>query len=92
MVQRSERCLSERLGEIVCSVKIPSTYGRTERPRGPLLQLGVETWFTMRRIGRRLRSGGSGLHGVDLEILPLVNWVSNSRLAIGVEDSVWWVV
>jgi hypothetical protein len=41
MAQRVGRCLNEGLGEIGVSVKIPSTRGKTERPREPLLQLDI---------------------------------------------------
>ncbi|EIA68166.1 hypothetical protein cco78_08381 [Campylobacter coli LMG 23342] len=35
-------------------VKIPPTRGKTERPRGPLLQLDTAIWIRMCRIGGRL--------------------------------------
>ncbi|EIB51969.1 hypothetical protein cje16_04462 [Campylobacter jejuni subsp. jejuni 1997-1] len=35
-------------------MKIPPTRGKTERPRGPLLQLDTATWIRMCRIGGRL--------------------------------------
>ena len=44
----------EGSSEIVVEVKIPPTRGKTERPRGPLLQLDTATWIKMRRIGGRL--------------------------------------
>ena len=39
---------------IVVEVKIPPTRGKTERPRGPLLQLGTADGSIMRSIGGRL--------------------------------------
>ena len=42
------------LSEIEIAVKIPFTRGKTERPREPLLQLGIEFWNMVCRIGRRL--------------------------------------
>jgi hypothetical protein len=35
-------------------VKIPLSRGKTERPREPLLQPGIDAWHDMRRIGGRL--------------------------------------
>ena len=43
-----------KFSEIVVEVKIPPTRGKTERPRGPLLQLDTATWIRMCRIGGRL--------------------------------------
>ena len=42
MVQRLGYCLGHGLGEIVVPVKTPATRGGTERPRAPLLQLGID--------------------------------------------------
>jgi hypothetical protein len=41
MAQRVGRCLGQGLGEIAVPVKMQVTRGRTERPRGALLQLGI---------------------------------------------------
>jgi hypothetical protein len=72
MAQRVGRCLNERLGEIRVSVKIPTTYGKTERPREPLLQLDIGVRDISLRIGGRLRTDGFGYRGATLEIPPLV--------------------
>ncbi len=45
MAQRLGDCLSEGSGEIALAVKMPLTYGKTERPRGALLQLGIDLRF-----------------------------------------------
>src|SRR6267378_3692479 len=58
MAQRLGRCLNEGSGEIVVSVKMPSTRGWTERPRAPLLQLDVGVWDSLSRIGGWLDWGG----------------------------------
>ena len=71
MVQRVEHCLGHELGEIVVPVKTPATRGGTERPRAPLLQLGIDIVQNMCRIGGRLRSGVARRRGVTLEIPPL---------------------
>src|SRR2546423_1647699 len=78
MAQRLGRCLNEGLGEIKVSVKMPSTRGKTERPREPLLQPDIGVWGISLRIGGRLRTGGFGCRGATLEIPPLVFWVSNA--------------
>src|SRR2546421_11066416 len=51
--------------------------GRTERPRGPLLQLGIGFRYALCRIGGRLGSRGVSLGGVNVEIPPCVYWGSN---------------
>ena len=58
-------------GEIVVWVKMPITRDRTERPRRALLQLGIELWQYMYRIGGRLGSKDVSLCGVTLGIPPL---------------------
>ena len=58
------------LSEIEMAVKIPSTRGKTERPRAPLLQLGSELGKDLCRIGGRLRRGGASPSGAILEIPP----------------------
>ena len=45
--------LSEELGEIEVAVKMRPTRRWTKRPRGALLQLGIEGRHRMRRIGGR---------------------------------------
>ena len=54
MVQRLENCLNRELGEIVVPVKTPATRSGTERPRAPLLQLGIDYVQGVCRIGGRL--------------------------------------
>jgi len=61
----------EGSSEIVVEVKIPPTRGKTERPRGPLLQLGIVGGISMCRIGGRLRSLSASSGGAVLEIPPL---------------------
>ena len=46
--------------------------GRTERPRGPSLQLDIGFWYALCRIGGRLGSIGASQCGVNLEIPPCV--------------------
>ena len=53
------------------------TRRRTERPRGALLQLDIDFWQYMYRIGRRLRSRNASFGGVAVGILPLYCWDSN---------------
>ena len=65
------------LSEIEMAVKIPSTRGKTERPRAPLLQLGSEPGKDLCRIGGRLRRGGASPSGAALEIPPLFFLRSN---------------
>ena len=65
---RSGRCLDRGLGEIVVTVKIPSTRGRTKRPRGALLQLAIGSGCWMRRIGGSLGGGPCGGRGGNGEI------------------------
>jgi len=47
------------------------TRGRTERPRGALLQADIGFWYHMYRIGGRLRNQGASLGGAILGI-PLL--------------------
>jgi hypothetical protein len=72
-------CLREGSSEIVVEVKIPPTRGKTERPRGPLLQLGIVGGISMCRIGGRLRSPGASSGGAALEIPPLDILPTNPR-------------
>lgn len=72
-------------------VKIPPTRGKTERPRGPLLQLDIAIGISMCRIGGRLRSWDASSSGAILEIPPLGILVANSPV-YSREDIVWWVV
>ena len=46
------------------------TRSRTKRPRGALLQLGIEFGHGLCRIGGRLRSWGASLGGANGEIPP----------------------
>ena len=71
MVQRHGRCLNVESGEIEVWVKMPSTRGQTERPREPLLQLGIGKWSGMCSIGGRQRIVGVSLRGAGGEIPPL---------------------
>ena len=41
-VERLGDCLEDRLGEIAMAVKMRPTCTRTKRPRGALLQLGID--------------------------------------------------
>jgi len=43
----------------------------------PLLQLDIGAWFTLCRIGGRLRSGGASRRGATVEIPPFVYRASN---------------
>jgi len=52
--QRVIHCLNHRPGEIEVRVKMLVSCIRTERPRGPLLQLDVELWYGLCRIGGSL--------------------------------------
>ncbi len=47
-----------------------TTRSRTKRPRGALLQLGIELGHSLCRIGGRLRSRGASLGGAAGEIPP----------------------
>jgi hypothetical protein len=73
-------------------VKTPVTRSKTERPRAPLLQLGIEFWCDMCRIGGRQGSADASRRGADLEIPPLLHWGSNPIQWILVGDSVWRAV
>jgi hypothetical protein len=53
----------------VIAVKTPFTRSKTERPRGPLLQLDSDNWFVLCRIVRRLGSRYASIGGVVGEIL-----------------------
>jgi hypothetical protein len=46
------------------------TRSRTKRPRGALLQLGIEFGHSLCRIGGRQGSWGVSLGGADREIPP----------------------
>ena len=61
-------CLNEGPGEIELRVKMRVTRSRTKRPRGALLQLGIELGLSLCRIAGRLRSWGASLGGVTVEI------------------------
>ncbi len=67
------RCLNEGPGEIEIAVKMRLTRSRTKRPRGALLQLGIELGLSLRRIGGSQGNWACGLGGDDLEIPP---WLS----------------
>ena len=54
MGQRLGDCLNEDPGEIALSVKMPFTCGKTERPRGALLQLDIDVRDLLLSIGGRL--------------------------------------
>ena len=71
MVQRFGHCLDHELGEIVVPVKTPATYSGTERPRAPLLHLGIAISQNMCRIGGRLGSDVARRRGATPEIPPL---------------------
>ncbi len=53
-------------------VKIPANCDRTERPHGALLQLDIELWYIMYRIGGRHGRVDASRLGVNLGIPPLV--------------------
>ena len=63
-------CLDEGPGETEIGVKMRFTRSRTKRPRGALLQLGIEFGHSLCRIGGRLRSRGASLGGAAGEIPP----------------------
>ena len=77
MAQRLERCLDQGSGEIAVPVKMRATRDRTERPRGALLYPDIGFWYTLCRIGGRLRNRDASFGGANLEIPPLVCWGSN---------------
>ena len=54
MVERGEHCPKEDLGEITILVKTRGTCARTKRPRGALLQLGVDLDDFLRSVAGRL--------------------------------------
>ncbi len=62
---------------------MPPTRDRTERPREPLLQLGIGFLGSMCRIGGRLRSAGASPRGVVLEIPPFESGNSNHSPSSG---------
>lgn len=66
-------CLNEGPGEIEVGVKMRLTRSRTKRPRGALLQLGIELGLSLCRIGGRLRSRSASFGGAVLEIPPLLS-------------------
>ena len=49
---------------------LKATRNKTERPRAPLLQLGIEFWDNLCRIGGRRRSPDASSEGANLEIPP----------------------
>src|SRR5882762_4726821 len=53
------------------------TRDRTERPRGPLLQLDVGSRYGLCRIGGSLGSWGASPGGGNVEIPPCSCWDSN---------------
>lgn len=77
MAQRYGHCLNEGPGEIAMAVKMPSTYDKTERPRGALLQFGIGLDFDLCSIGGRLGNLGASLDGVISEIPPFSKFGSN---------------
>jgi hypothetical protein len=56
---------------------MPPTRDRTERPREPLLQLGIGFLDLLCRIGGRRRSEDASLRGVAVEIPPCKSGNSN---------------
>ena len=50
---------------------------RTERPRGPLLQLDIGSWYALCRIGGSLGSIGASQCGGNVEIPPCMCRGSN---------------
>ena len=65
------------------TVKMLSTYSKTKRPRGALLQLGIGLRFWLPRIGGRLRSCASGRSGVTSGIPLYQSFNSNPPLLRG---------
>ena len=64
-MERFERCLNNKPGEIEEPVKILATRNRTERPHGALLQLNMEFCYYMYRIGGRQGSSNASYYGAD---------------------------
>ena len=58
-------------------MKIRVTRSRTKRPREALLQLGIDSRLSMRRIGGRLGDPVCGLGGAAGEIPPFAGFRSN---------------
>ena len=56
-------------GVLTCS-REPVTRDWTERPHGALLQLVIDSWHVMYRIGGRRGSRDASLYGVTLGIPP----------------------
>ena len=56
---------------------MPFSRGKTERPREPLLQLGIGCWDMVCRIGGRQRRAGVSQLGVAFEIPPSIYRDSN---------------
>src|SRR4029078_2871169 len=79
MAERLSYCLNHRPGEIEVRVKMLVSCRRTERPRGPLLQLDVGLWYVLCSIGGRLGSIGASQCGANLEMPPCTCWGSNPR-------------
>ena len=61
------------------------TRDRTERPRGPLLQLDIGFRYGLCRIGGSLGSWGVSLGGGNVEIPPCSYWDSNPHPLSGWE-------
>ena len=71
MVERGEHCPKEDLGEITILVKTRGTCARTKRPRGALLQLGVDLNDFLRSVAGTVRTPIvplSGTKGVTLKL------------------------
>src|SRR3989344_6395252 len=82
MEQSYGYCLDEELGESALTVKMPSVRSRTKRPRGALLQFGIEPGVYMYRIAGRLRSSGASSGGVTGEIPALYTFSSKTALPL----------
>lgn len=80
MAQRLRHCLDEGLGEIEVSVKMQTTRGWTERPRGALLQSDIELWYTTYSISGRLGSWRASVNGAVFGIPLLLCRCSNHVL------------
>ena len=75
-------------GEIEIRVKMRVTRSRTKRPRGALLQFGIEFGHGLCRIGGRRRNPAVRWGGANGEIPLSSDFDSNPFLG----DSAWWVV
>ena len=69
-VERFGHGLNEGPGEIEIPVKMQVTRDWTERPHGALLQLGIDLWHVMYRIGGGLGSRDASRCGVAVGIPP----------------------